>query len=426
MAGQIAQPDTRDRARRSFARHLAASLVFVWERSNPRRHCPLHERDRLEEPVATTALSPGTTFVAPDQVIDTPALVVDETIMHTNIAEMAAMAKSFGVNLRPHIKTHKTPEIAKLQIANGAVGLTCAKLGEAEVMADAGLNDLLIAYPFFGELKIKRLLALMEKARVIVSIDSREGMEMLSDAMSKNDRSLEISLEVNTGQNRSGVMWGDEAVQFALEIARKPGLRLAGVFTHEGHANVEGPGRLEEVAIEAGQRVVETAEMIRAHGVEVPTVSVGSTPAAPYTSTVAGVTEMRPGTYVFRDTMGFRYGMYGPDRCAARFYSTVVSHAAPDRCIVDAGSKTLAADLSKGHPGHGFIVGHPGAIIYQVNEEHGSVSIPGDDPGFTIGEHVEIIPNHVCPSVNLHDEMLIIRDGKVVDTWKIAARGKVK
>ena len=126
-----------------------------------------------------------------------------------------------------------------------------------------------------------------------------------------------------------------------------------------------------------------------------------------------GVTEMRPGTYVFRDTMGFRYGVYGPDRCAARFYSTVVSHAAPDRCIVDAGSKTLAADMSKGHPGHGFIVGHPGAIIYHINEEHGSVSIPEDDPGLELGDHVEIIPNHVCPAVNLHDEMLIIRDGNV-------------
>jgi D-serine deaminase-like pyridoxal phosphate-dependent protein len=376
--------------------------------------------------MATTALSPGTTFVAPDQVIDTPSLVVDESIMHTNIAEMAAMAKSFGVNLRPHIKTHKTPEIARLQIANGAVGITCAKLGEAEVMADAGLTDILIAYPFWGDLKIKRLLALMEKARVIVSVDSRQAMDMLSEEMAKNDRSLEVSLEVNTGQNRSGVMWGDEAVQAALDISRMPGLRLAGIFTHEGHANTEGPGRLEEVAIEAGQRVVETAEQIRSRGLEVPTVSVGSTPAAHTTPTVAGVTEMRPGTYVFRDTMGFRYGMYGPDRCAARFLATVSSHAAPDRCIVDAGSKTLAADLSKGHPGHGFIVGHPGAIIYQVNEEHGSVSIPEDDPGFTLGDRVEIIPNHVCPAVNLHDEMLIIRDGKVVDTWKIAARGTVK
>jgi D-serine deaminase-like pyridoxal phosphate-dependent protein len=351
---------------------------------------------------------------------------VDETIMHTNLAEMASMAKSYGVNLRPHIKTHKVPEIAKLQVALGATGITCAKLGEAEVFADAGLDDILIAYPFFGEIKMKRLLALMEKARVIISVDSAEAAEALASVMQKNERTLEISLEVNTGQNRSGAMWGDEAVNLALSIARTPGLKLAGIFTHEGHANTEAPGEMERVAREAGERVVATAEQIRQHGVEVGIVSVGSTPAAPYTSAVPGITETRPGTYVFRDTMGFRYGIYGPDRCAARFYATISSHAAPDRAIVDAGSKTLAADLSKGHPGHGFIVGHPGAIIYQVNEEHGSVRIPEDDPGFTLGEHVEIIPNHVCPAVNLHDEMLIIRDGLVVDTGKIAARGKVK
>ena len=376
--------------------------------------------------MSTVAVAAGTPFVAPGQLIDTPALVVDEAIMHTNLAEMASMAKSYGVNLRPHIKTHKVPEIAKLQVGLGATGITCAKLGEAEVFADAGIDDILIAYPFFGEIKIKRLLALMEKARVIISVDSAEAADALASAMAKNDRTLEISLEVNTGQDRSGIMWGDMATDLALQIARTPGLKLAGIFTHEGHANTEGPGEMERVARESGERVVATAEQIRSRGVEVGIVSVGSTPAAPHTASVPGVTEMRPGTYVFRDTMGFRYGIYGPDRCAARFYSMITSHAAPDRAIVDAGSKTLAADLSKGHPGHGFIVGHPGSIIYQVNEEHGSIRIPADDPGFTLGEHVEIIPNHVCPAVNLHDEMLIIRDGLVVDSWKIAARGKVR
>jgi D-serine deaminase-like pyridoxal phosphate-dependent protein len=376
--------------------------------------------------MSTVAVAAGTPFVAPGQLIDTPSLVIDEAIMHTNLAEMASIANSYGVNLRPHIKTHKTPEIAKLQVGLGAVGITCAKLGEAEVFADAGLNDILIAYPFFGEIKIRRLLTLMEKARVIISVDSAEAADALASEMAKHDRTLEISLEINTGQDRSGIMWGEQGVQLALQIARTPGLKLSGIFTHEGHANTEPPGEMERVAHESGERVVETAEMIRRHGVEVPTVSVGSTPAAPHTASVAGVTEMRPGTYVFRDTMGFRYGVYGPDRCAARFYAMITSHAAPDRAIVDAGSKTLAADLSKGHPGHGFIVGHPDSIIYQVNEEHGSIRIPAHDPGFTLGEHVEIIPNHVCPAVNLHDEMLIIRDGQVVDTWKIAARGKVK
>jgi D-serine deaminase-like pyridoxal phosphate-dependent protein len=376
--------------------------------------------------MATAALAQGTTIVAADQVLDTPSLVVDEGILHTNIAEMAAMAKSFGVNLRPHIKTHKTPEIAKLQIANGAIGITCAKLGEAEVMADAGITDILIAYPFIGEIKTQRLLALMEKARMIVSVDSPEAAERISSAMTKHDRTIEVYIEVNTGQDRSGLRWGDEVETLAIEIARKPGLRLAGIFSHEGHANTQPPELIESVAVEAGNRIVATAEKIRAHGIEVPAVSIGSTPASAYTPTVAGITEMRPGTYVFRDTTGFRYGVHGPESCAARFLATVVSHPAADRCILDTGSKTLALDPSKGHPGYGFIIGHPGAIIDRLSEEHGVVIIPEDDPGFTIGDRVEVIPNHVCPTVNLADELVIVRDGHVIDTWKIAARGKNK
>lgn len=376
--------------------------------------------------MATAALSQGTTIVAAEELIDTPALVVDEGLLHTNIAEMAALASTLGVNLRPHIKTHKTPEIARLQIANGAIGITCAKLGEAEVMADAGITDILIAYPFYGEIKTQRLLALMEKARVIVSVDSLEAADRVSTAMTKHDRAIEVYVEVNTGQDRSGLRWGAEAEALAVEVARQPGLRLAGIFSHEGHANTQPPETIEAVALEAGQRIVETAEAIRAHGIEVPAVSIGSTPASAYTPTVPGITEMRPGTYVFRDTSGFRYGIYGPDRCAARFLATVVSHPAPDRCILDTGSKTLALDPSKGHPGHGFIIGHPNAIIDRLSEEHGVVIIPDDDPSFAIGDRVEIIPNHVCPTVNLADEMLIVRDGHVIDTWKIAARGKNK
>ena len=376
--------------------------------------------------MTATALFAGATIVAPDQVIDTPSMVVDEAILHTNIAEMAALAKSFGVNLRPHIKTHKTPEIARLQIANGAVGITCAKLGEAEVMADAGIDDILIAYPFFGDIKVKRLLNLRGKAGIIVSVDSIEAAEMLSDAMTAQERVIEVYVEVNTGQDRSGQHWGTEAVDLAVEVARKPGLKLVGIFSHEGHANVQTPDLIESVAVEAGKRIVDTAEQIRAHGIELPTVSVGSTPASAFTPTVAGITEMRPGTYVFRDTQGFRYGVYGTDRCAARVVSTVVSHPAKDRCILDAGSKTLALDPSKGYPGYGFIVGHPGSVIERVSEEHGVVIIAEDDPGFSIGEHVEVIPNHICPAINLADELVIVRDGHVVDTWKIAARGKNK
>ena len=375
--------------------------------------------------VATVAMT-SNEIVAPDQILDTPCMVVDESIMQMNIDEMQSMANSFGVSLRPHIKTHKTPQIALRQIAAGAVGITCAKLGEAEVMADAGIDDILIAFPTVGPIKIKRLLTLMERARIIVAIDSREAANELSAAMIAAERTLEVYIEVDTGQHRSGVLAGSLTTRFGLDVARLSGLRLIGVFRHEGHANTQAPDAIAGVAISAGQALVETADELRRQGVGISVVSVGSTPAAALTPSVPGITEMRPGTYVFKDTTAFRYGIYGPDRCAARVVATVVSHAAADRCIVDAGSKTLALDKSYGHPGHGYIIGHPGAVIHALSEEHGWVEIPAGDPGFTIGQRVEIIPNHICPSVNLMDDLSIVRDGHVTDIWKVAARGKIR
>jgi D-serine deaminase-like pyridoxal phosphate-dependent protein len=376
--------------------------------------------------MVVTSSADANAIVAPNQLIDTPSMVVDEEILHTNIAEMASLAASMSVDLRPHIKTHKTPEIARLQIGAGAIGVTCAKIGEAEVMVEAGVEDVLLAYPTVGEIKIKRLISLMERARIIVALDSHEAAEALSDAMSAEDRIIDVYVEVDTGQNRAGALAGKDAVRLALDFARMPGLRLVGVMSHEGHANTQPPETIEEVALDAGHKLVETADQIRAQGVDISVVSVGSTPAASYTPTVPGVTEMRPGTYVFKDTMAFRYGIYGPDRCAARILATVVSHPAPDRCVVDAGSKTLALDLSKGHPGHGYIIGHPHARIDKLSEEHGVVVLPPKDERIAIGDRVEIIPNHICPSVNLMDELVIVRDGLPIDTWKVAARGKIR
>jgi D-serine deaminase-like pyridoxal phosphate-dependent protein len=376
--------------------------------------------------MTATFAPPSHTIVAPTELIDTPTMVVDEAILHTNIAEMAALANSLGVALRPHIKTHKTPQIARLQLAAGAIGVTCAKLGEAEVMADAGVEDILIAYPIVGGLKVRRLLALMERVRMIVALDSHEAAEAISDAVAAEDRTLDVYVEVNTGQNRAGALSGEEAVALALNLARLPGLRVIGVMTHEGHANAQPPETIEQVALDAGRKLVATAEAIRAHGLALPVVSVGSTPAATYTPTVPGVTEMRPGTYVFKDTSAFRYGIFGPDRCAARILAAVVSHPAPDRCVLDGGSKTLSLDKTPSHPGHGYIVGHEGAIIDRMSEEHGVVILPPDEPGFQIGERVEVIPNHICPTVNLMDQLTIVRDGHVADVWPVAARGKIR
>ncbi|MDQ3539811.1 MAG: alanine racemase [Chloroflexota bacterium] len=377
--------------------------------------------------MATAAVTEHILSADTQMEIDTPALVVSEDILHRNIAAMAAFARSVDVTLRPHIKTHKTPQITRLQLAAGAIGITCAKVGEAEVMVEhAGVQDILIAYPTIGTEKVRRVVELLDRARIIVAVDSLEAARLISHDLSRYDRRLDVMLEVNTGQNRSGVMVGDDAIAMALAITRLPNLNLVGIMTHEGHANSAPPEDIERIAIAAGEAMVETANAIRAHGIHLPTVSVGSTPAATFTPTVSGVTEMRPGTYVFNDNSAFRYGHHGVQDCAARFIATVVSRPAPDRCVLDTGSKSLAMDPGKAHPGHGYIVGHPDVVIAKLSEEHGVCTLPPGESGFEIGKRVEIIPNHVCPTVNLMNELFIARDGMIVDRWPVAARGMVR
>jgi D-serine deaminase-like pyridoxal phosphate-dependent protein len=377
----------------------------------------------------STAIAAGTEqcIVAGEQALDTPLIAVDLDLLERNIAEMAALAASYGVSLRPHAKTHKSPHIARMQLEAGAAGLTCVKLGEAEVLVDqGGVIDVLIAYPVVGDLKIRRLLQLLDRARIAVAVDTHQAAVALSQAVSAADRTLDIYLEVNTGQDRAGARAGQEAVDLAVAIASLPGLQLAGVMTHEGHAGFSAPDEIATVAQNAGQALVDTAERIRAQGIAITHVSVGSTPASWFTPRVAGITEMRPGTYVFNDNNAFRHGRIGPDRCAARVISTVVSRPAPDRAIVDAGSKALALDHSPSHPGYGYIVGHPGATITRLSEEHGVVTLSPNELGFDVGDRVEIIPNHICPAVNLTDELVMLRAGHVVDRWPVAARGKVQ
>jgi D-serine deaminase-like pyridoxal phosphate-dependent protein len=382
---------------------------------------------------ASTAVAAGTErhIVAGEQALDTPLIAVDLDLLERNIAEMAALATSYGVSLRPHAKTHKSPRIARMQLGAGAIGLTCAKLGEAEVLVDqGGVTDILIAYPIVGDIKIRRLLDLLDRARVVVAVDTHQAAAGLSQAISASDRTLDVYLEVNTGQDRAGARAGQEAVDLAVDISSLPGLRLVGVMTHEGHAGFSAPDEIATIAQNAGQALVDTAERIRNQGIAISHVSVGSTPASWFTPRVAGITEMRPGTYVFNDNNAFRHGRVGPDHCAARVVATVVSrpagHPKGHRAIIDAGSKALALDPSPSHPGHGYIIGHPAATIARLSEEHGVVAIPADETGFDVGDRVEIIPNHICPAINLTDELVMVRDGHVIDHWPVAARGKVQ
>ena len=360
--------------------------------------------------------------------LDTPASIVLEDVFQRNLKEMADYAASKGISLRPHFKTHKTAEVARMQLEGGAIGITCAKLGEAEVLVESGVADnIFIANQIVGPLKTARLVALMERATLRVAVDSFEVTEGLNAAMAEAGKHLDIVIEVNTGQARAGILV-EEVVPLAERIRDElPHIRVVGVMTHEGHAGAaDDVEQLQQYADDAGHKIVKVAEMLREAGFDISTVSVGSTPAAFVTTKTEGVTEMRPGTYVFQDNTIFRFGWHGPENCALRILATVTSRPAPDRAILDAGSKVLTMDPSKWKPGYGHIVEYPDAIIENLSEEHGWVRLPEGAQGMEIGEKVQIIPNHVCPTVNLTDELYLVRDNEVVETWPVIARGKVR
>ena len=359
--------------------------------------------------------------------LDTPALIVDIDKLKHNIADMADFAAAQGIQLRPHAKTHKTPEIGRLQLEAGAVGLTVAKLSEAEVFIEAGCREILVAYPLVGEAKHRRLIELCRRANITTVVDHSDIADGLSRSTSASGLELPLLVEVDTGLNRCGVRPGAPALELAHQIARLPGLRFAGLLTHEGHAQLAGaPDQVRATGLSAGEMMAETAELIRKSGLEVPIISVGLTATAKITATVAGVTETRPGIYVFYDRSEVLHQVVKPDRCAARVLATVATRPTSDRIILDSGTKALTSDRAGVTPpvtGHGYVIDHPDWEIKSLSEEHGATTIPPDDP-VRIGDRVEIIPNHICPVINLFDSMFITRGDSVMDEWTVAARGK--
>jgi D-serine deaminase-like pyridoxal phosphate-dependent protein len=358
----------------------------------------------------------------------TPYVLIDGAKVEKNILKMADIAWENGVALRPHVKTHKIPSIAREQVETGAAGITVAKVSEAEVMADGGMVDIFIAYPLVTEAKIREALRLSERVRLVVGVDSLEGARRLSAAA--EDRSLEVRLEVDTGLRRTGVPY-DEAVGLAGEIDSMRNLDLTGIYTYRGA--VLGGSKtleLEKAGLEEGQLMVSLANQMRERGIGVDEVSVGSTPTAEYVAKVDGVTEIRPGTYVFYDRMQARLGACSLNECAAVVVCTVVSRPAPDLVIIDGGSKTFATDVDPGAEplnleGYGHIVGYPGAMLERLTEEHGMLSVD-EDSDFQVGDTLQVIPNHICSTVNLHDEVYIAGEDGSVEETRVAARGKVR
>lgn len=358
--------------------------------------------------------------------LDTPCLLVDLDRLEANIHRMAAHAQSRGVGLRPHIKTHKIPAIAHMQVAAGAIGITTAKVSEAEVMAAAGVRDIFVAYPIVTALKARRVAALIRSGvRMIVGVESEVGARTLAAAAQEARVTIEVRVEVNTGLNRCGVAPAATA-ELARLVRALPGLDLDGIFTFRGGVFPgSGTRSIPDVGREEGEMMVALAVQLRAAGIPVRSVSVGSTPTAPYCA-VPGVTEIRPGTYVFNDNMQIASETAGPEQVALSILATVVSRQAPDLATLDAGAKVFSGDVipaAAGLNGYGRGFGGLDAVVERMNEEHGVARLgAGLNP--KVGETMRLVPNHVCTSVNLSDELIGIRDDRVETVWVVAARGK--
>jgi len=346
----------------------------------------------------------------------TPALVIDMDRVERNIARVQAACDAAGVANRPHIKTHKSPMIAKLQVAAGAKGITCQKLGEAEVMADAGLDDILISYNLLGEEKMARLGALQAKANMTVAADNPTVIASLPQAAKVSGRLLSVVVECDTGRKRAGVETPAEAIALARSIAASEGLRFAGFMLYPTETGWAEAQRFYDEAL-AG---------VRAEGLEPTIVSTGGTPNLKNLGKLRGATEHRPGTYIYNDRMQVAAGVAGWDDCALNVYATVVSRAGPDRGILDAGSKTLTSDTGGGLEGHGLILEHPEAKIARFAEEHGFLDLTRSNTRPVVGDVVRIVPNHVCVVVNMVDEVVMVRGEEILGTLPVAARGKLK
>ncbi len=354
--------------------------------------------------------------------IDTPAVVVDIDRMERAIDSMASIMAERGVLLRPHAKTHKSLEIGRLQVRAGAAGLTVGTIGEAEVFAAGGLDDLFIAYPLvpLGP-KAARLRALATRCRLRVGVDSAAGIRAVASALGPDGDRIRLVIEIDSGGLRSGV-----APSGAGELARtatEHGLAVIGVFTHGGHGYA-GPGARVDAADDEVRSLTDAAASLRTAGIEVLVVSAGSTPTA-VGSARGPVTEERPGTYVFGDRQQVALGAIAPDAIAAAVAARVVSvNEQEGRFVIDAGAKILGKDVATYVAGHGEIPELGGAVVTRVADYHGVVDIAPGASLPEVGRVVVVVPNHICPVVNHVDLMFVLRDGALVDRWPVDARGR--
>ena len=341
--------------------------------------------------------------------LDTPALAADLDVLERNINGMAKHCEQLGIPLRVHTKTHKVPEIAKLQIAAGSEGITCQKLGEAEVMVDAGIDNILIPYNIVGTPKLKRLTALVKRAKIIVALDSEETAKGISEQAHADTCTVPVVVELDTGSGRCGVQSPQKAHRLAQQIMKMQGIDFQGVMTYPSN-------------IRAKPFIEETLELLSNDGIPVNIISGGGT-GSEAASKELGCTETRSGSYVYEGLT--RIGnseMLAPERCVLRVIVTVVSTPTSERIIIDGGMKTFT---SYPPTPYGHIIEHPDAKIYGMSVEHGHVDVSECSHRFKVGEQLSVIPLHQGMTSNLHDELVGIRGDAVETTWCIAGRGKV-
>jgi D-serine deaminase-like pyridoxal phosphate-dependent protein len=354
--------------------------------------------------------------------LDTPCVVLDLDRIEANGRRLAEALAARRVRLRPHVKTHKIVRLAKLQLELGATGITVGTLGEAEVMAAGGIDDIFVAYPIWaGGQKADRLRRLHDTVDLSVGVDSALGARTLGSAVAGSSRPLKVLVEVDSGGRRTGVPDPTAALEVAT-VAATGGLEVVGVFTHGGHSYA-GPSAAQEAAHDEVSSLRAAADCLRDAGFPIATLSAGSTPTQLLAAT-SPVTEIRSGTYLLGDRQQWALGAIPDDGIGAVVAATVVSAPARGRFVVDAGAKTLTKDRAEFLDGFGLLPAFPGATIERISDYHGVVRLPEDATPPAIGQTVSVVPNHICPVINLFDTVIVLRGGRVVDTWPVDARGR--
>jgi D-serine deaminase-like pyridoxal phosphate-dependent protein len=359
--------------------------------------------------------------------LETPAVIVDLDVMERNLSRMADYCRQHRLLLRPHTKSHKIPALAKLQLSSGAIGITVAKLGESEVMLNAGITDILIAYPIVGDEKTTYLAKLAQQASISVALDSEEAARGISSAATRQGTRIGVLIEMDVGFGRCGLGNENDLLALAQKITTLPGLEFCGLMFFPGHFGV-GPEQRSALRIQVNDFLNRSLETFARADLPLSIVSGGSTPTAYESSLFHGVNEVRPGMYIFNDRNTVAIDAASLEECALSVIVTVVSTAVGGRAIVDGGSKTFSYDRYQAGDGRGYglVKEDPVVEVERFSEEHGHLNVERSERRYRVGDRLSIIPNHVCTTVNMHDEIYGVRGDQVETVWRVEGRGKVR